>query len=645
MDLRTAEVRPNEIGTDTPPLAGLSKRGGGVVAQADNHADETRNLVHSFRNPGRFVMGHTGRSDELKAKDPLYALRHSAAHIMAQAVRRLYPQVKLAIGPPIEDGFYYDLDLPVKLTDEDLPKIEAEMAKIIKENHPFQQSFMDKREALQFFKQHGETYKLDILERIPDNKVSLFTDGEFADLCEGQHVKSTADVKAVKLLSVAGAYWRGDEHQAQLQRIYGTACLSAEELETYVKRIEEAKRRDHRRLGTELDLFSFEELAGPGVVFYHPKGALVRSLIEDYVKQQHLARGYELVATPHIFRTEIWKQSGHLEYYKEFMFLFEAEEQAFGIKPMNCPGHMLIYRARLRSYRDLPLRFFELGTVYRNEKSGVLHGLLRVRGFTQDDAHIFLQEDQLVEEIRQILNFEFDMLRAFGFTEYEVELSTRPEKHIGTPQSWEHAEAALRDAMKSRNLSFAVHEGEGAFYGPKIDIKIKDALGRRWQCGTIQCDFALPERFDLTYAGADGKAHRTIMVHRALLGSFERFLGMLLEHYAGALPVWLAPVQVMAIPIGDKFLGYAQQVVEMLRARGVRVRVDGRKEKMQAKIRDAQLQQIPYMVVVGEREAQAQGVAVRHRREGDLGSMSLEAFTARVVRESLPARQQEGKQP
>jgi len=570
---------------------------------------------------------------------------HTTTHILAQAVCRLFPNARYAIGPTIEEGFYYDFDVGRNFLPEDLEKIEAEMKKVIEENHTLEHMLWSKEEAVGFFEKKGQTFKVELIRELLADKVSIYRQGEFTDLCRGPHLKRTGLVRHFKLLTFSGCYWRANDKGQKLQRIYGTACLSAEELETYVKRIEEAKRRDHRRLGTELDLFSFEELAGPGVVFYHPKGALVRSLIEDYVKQQHLARGYELVATPHIFRTEIWKQSGHLEYYKEFMFLFEAEEQAFGIKPMNCPGHMLIYRARLRSYRDLPLRFFELGTVYRNEKSGVLHGLLRVRGFTQDDAHIFLQEDQLVEEIRQILNFEFDMLRAFGFTEYEVELSTRPEKHIGTPQSWEHAEAALRDAMKSRNLSFAVHEGEGAFYGPKIDIKIKDALGRRWQCGTIQCDFALPERFDLTYAGADGKAHRTIMVHRALLGSFERFLGMLLEHYAGALPVWLAPVQVMAIPIGDKFLGYAQQVVEMLRARGVRVRVDGRKEKMQAKIRDAQLQQIPYMVVVGEREAQAQGVAVRHRREGDLGSMSLEAFTARVVRESLPARQQEGKQP
>ncbi len=585
-------------------------------------------------------MGHTGQKEELKTRDPLYALRHSAAHIMAQAVRRLYPEAKLAIGPPIADGFYYDLDLPVKLTDEDLPKIEAEISKIVKENHLFQQSFMNKAEAKKFFEERGERYKLEIIEGISDGRVSIYSDGEFVDLCEGPHVSSTGEVKALKLLSLAGAYWRGDEHQPQLQRIYGTAYFNKAELAEHLKRLEEAKRRDHRRLGVELELFSFEELAGPGVVFYHPKGALVRSLIEDELKRLHFERNYELVATPHIFRTEIWKRSGHLDYYKDYMFLFEAEEQQFGIKPMNCPGHILIYNSRLRSYRDLPIRFFELGTVYRNEKSGVLHGLLRVRGFTQDDAHIFLREDQLVEEIERILDFEFEVIQMFGFTEFEIELSTRPEKFIGDAASWEHAEAALHQAMTSRGLSFAVHEGEGAFYGPKIDIKIKDAIGRNWQCGTVQCDFALPERFDLTYAGADGKPHRTIMVHRALLGSLERFLGMLIEHYAGALPMWLSPVQVMVVPIGDRFLEYGRQIISLLRAQGIRAQLDDRNEKMQAKIRDAQLQQIPYMAVVGERETASRVVAVRHRREGDLGAMSVETFIDRVGRERRPAQRQ-----
>ena len=442
-------------------------------------------------------MGHAGKSEELKARDPLYALRHSAAHVMAQAVRRLYPDTKLAIGPPIEDGFYYDLDLPVKLTEEDLPKIEAAMAKIIKEDHPFQQSFMAKPEALTYFGERGERFKRELIEALADSSVSLYTDGEFVDLCEGPHVRSTGEVKAVKLLSLAGAYWRGDEHQAQLQRIYGTAFPTPGELAAYLTRLEEARRRDHRRLGQELDLFSFQELAGPGVVFYHPKGALIRLLIEDELRRQHLARGYQFVATPHLFRTEMWKRSGHLEHYKDYMYLFEADEQGYGLKPMNCPGHILIYASRLRSYRELPMRLFELGTVYRNEKSGVLHGLLRVRGFTQDDAHIFCREDQLVQEITEILDFEFEVMRALGFADCEVELSTRPERFIGSPEAWTHAEAALRQALEARRLAFAVHEGEGAFYGPKVDITIKDAIGRSWQCGTIQCDFALPERFDL----------------------------------------------------------------------------------------------------------------------------------------------------
>jgi len=579
-------------------------------------------------------MGHAGQAEKLKASDRgLYALRHSAAHVMAQAVRRLYPGVKLAIGPPIEDGFYYDLELPTQLTDGDLPKIEAEMAKIIQADYPFEQTFIRKEEAVKSLTERGERYKLEIIDDIPDATLSLYTDGDFVDLCEGPHVASTSQVKAVKLLSVAGAYWRGDERNPQLQRIYGTAYFTAAELEAHLQRLEEAKRRDHRRLGKELGLFSFEELAGPGVVFYHPKGAMVRWLIEDYVRQVHLTKGYQPVVTPHIFRTDLWKQSGHLDYYRDFMFLFEADGIPYGIKPMNCPGHILIFSSTTRSYRDLPLRLFELGTVYRNEKSGVLHGLLRVRGFTQDDAHIFLREDQLVEEVHAILDFAFEVLLAFGFAEFEVELSTRPEKCIGTPEHWAQAEDALRSALEAKQVPYEIHAGEGAFYGPKIDLKIKDALGRSWQCGTVQCDFALPERFDLTYAGADGKSHRVVMLHRAILGSFERFFGMLLEHYAGALPLWLSPVQVVVIPLTERQVAYARQLATRLRQEGARVEVDERNEKMQAKIRDAQRSKVPYMLVVGAREADANTVAVRHRREGDLGPMSLEAFAQRVQTE------------
>ncbi len=572
-------------------------------------------------------------TDQGAAQD-LHALRHSAAHILAQAVKRLHPHVKLAIGPPIDEGFYYDLDLPVKLTDEDLPKIEAEMRRIVKDNYPFHQSFMTKAEALACFRERGERFKLELIDGIPDARVSLYTDGDFLDLCEGPHVASTGEVKVVKLLSVAGAYWRGDEHNAQLQRIYGTAFFREEDLEAYLKRVEEAKRRDHRKLGVELGLFSFQEMAGPGVVFFHPKGARVRWLIEDYVRTAHLSRGYQPVVTPHVFRTDIWKRSGHLDYYRDYMFLFESEAQSYGIKPMNCPGHILIYAATLHSYRELPLRLFELGTVYRSEKSGVLHGLLRVRGFTQDDAHIFLREDQLVGEIGEILDFAFEVLRAFGFPDYELELSTRPEKFIGTPESWDHAEAALRQALESRQVPYVVHAGGGAFYGPKIDMKITDAIGRSWQCGTIQCDFALPERFNLTYIGEDGKPHRVVMLHRALLGSLERFFGVLLEHYAGALPVWLAPVQAVVIPLTAQQQEPAQQLAQRLAAAGIRVEMDGRNEKMQARIRDAQLAQVPYMLIVGAREAASQQVAVRHRREGDLGAMGLEACVQRIAAEA-----------
>ena len=575
-------------------------------------------------------MGHAGQAEQLKGTDPLYALRHSAAHIMAQAVRRLYPDVKLAIGPPIEEGFYYDLDLPVRLTDEDLAKIEAEMAKIIRENHPFQQSFMPKAQAQAMLRQRGERYKLEILDGIADGKVSFYTDGEFVDLCEGPHVRSTGEVKAVKLLNVAGAYWRGDEHRPQLQRIYGTAYATSQELQAHLHRLEEAKRRDHRRLGVELGLFSFEDVAGPGVVFYHPKGALVRSLIEDEVKRRHLARGYQLVATPHIFRTDIWKQSGHLEYYKDYMFLFESEQQGFGIKPMNCPGHILIYKARRYSYRELPLRFFEMGTVYRNEKSGVLHGLLRVRGFTQDDAHIFLREDQLVEEIGRILAFEFEMLKTFGLTEHEMELSTRPEKFIGSPASWDHAEHALREAMTARGLPFTVHEGEGAFYGPKIDIKMLDALGRGWQGPTIQFDFNLPKRFGLTYIGPDSGRHPVIMIHRTVLGSMERFVGGLVEHYAGAFPTWLAPVQARVMTITDAQLPAAREAERRLLAQGVRAQGDFRNEKIGYKIREAQMEKVPYMLVIGAREAEAGQLAMRIRGVGDAGAVPVEEAVRRI---------------
>ena len=569
----------------------------------------------------------------------VHALRHSAAHVTAQAVKRLFPNVRLAIGPPIEQGYYYDIDCPVKITDEDLPKLEAEIAKIVKADFPFQQSFMSKQEALAFFAQRGEAFKVEIIRALEADPVSLYTDGEFVDLCEGPHVASTGRIPAIKLLSVAGAYWRGDERNPQLQRIYGTAFATREELDAHLKRLEEAKARDHRRLGRELGLFTFfEEIAGPGVVFYQPKGALVRMLIEDFIRQEHLRRGYQLVGTPHLFRAELWRRSGHLDYYKDYMFMLEADGIEYGVKPMNCPGHILLYQSQTRSWRDLPLRLFELGTVYRFEKSGVLHGLLRVRGFTQDDAHIFCRPEQLVEEIEGILGFCWDVLTAFGFTEYQVELSTKPAKAIGGAEDWERAEEALAEALRRRGVAFQTRPGEGAFYGPKIDVKITDALERSWQCSTIQCDFALPERFGLAYVGEDGKERRPIMLHRALLGSVERFLGTLIEHYGGALPVWLSPVQVVVVPISERAAAYAEEVAVALRAVGARVEVDRRNERMQAKIRDAQMAKVPYMAVVGEREAAAGAVSVRSRSAGDQGSVALAAFVQRLTQEIASRR-------
>jgi len=561
----------------------------------------------------------------------LERLRHSASHVMAQAIKRLWPETKLDDGPPTEDGFFYDVDCPVTISEEHFSQIEAEMKKIVKENHSFKQSFMERKKAAEFFKRKNEPYKVDrILNRIQDKEISIFTDGDFVDLCQGPHVARTEEIGAFKLLSVAGAYWYGKESNKMLQRIYGTAFYSQKELDQFLKVREEAKKRDHRKLGPALGLFTIEEEAGAGLVFYHPKGALVRKLIEDYVCERHLASGYQFVGTPHILRSDIWKQSGHLEYYKENMFLFEAEGQSFGVKPMNCPGHVLIYKSRLRSYRELPIRFFELGTVYRNERAGVLHGLLRVRGFTQDDAHLFCEENQLVAEIEGIIELTFEVMKDFGFHEWDVELSTRPEKFVGEIKDWDKAEAALTEAARRKFGEIKIAKGEGAFYGPKIDIKLKDVLGRLWQCATIQCDFALPARFNLSYAGADGKNHRPIMIHRAILGSLERFFGILIEQYAGAFPIWLAPVQAVVIPISEEQHAYARELTNNLKQGGIRVLLDDRNEKMQYKIREAQTEQIPYMVVVGEKEVNEEVVSVRERRAGDLGKMKLEAFVQRL---------------
>ncbi|MBU4140528.1 MAG: threonine--tRNA ligase [Candidatus Omnitrophica bacterium] len=563
----------------------------------------------------------------------LQTLRHSCAHILAAAVKELYPSAKLGIGPAIADGFYYDFERKNPFSLDELAGIEKRMRKLIEKDYKFEKEVLTKPEARKIFKKSGEPFKLELLQDIPGKEVSVFRSGKFVDLCRGPHVSSTGEVKFFKLLSVAGAYWRGSENNPMLQRIYGSCFLTGKELDDSLRLKEEAKKRDHRILGPKLGFFSFPEEAGPGLALYHPKGAMLRSLIEDYEKREHLKRGYQLVLGPHILKSDVWIRSGHYEYYKKSMYIFKIEGQEYAIKPMNCPAHMLIYKSAIRSWRDLPLRFFELGTVYRHEKSGVLHGLLRARGFTQDDAHIFCLPGRLCEEIVGVIDFVQEALNDFGFSEFTVDLSTRPHKYIGEDSDWQKATDALKEALKARGLKYGLNEGEGAFYGPKIDIKLKDALGRLWQCATIQCDFALPERFDLTYIGKDGKAYRPVMLHRVILGSLERFIGALIEHYAGAMPVWLSPVQAVIIPITDKQHKYAREVEEILKAHQIRVQLDARSELMQKRIRTAQLEKIPYMLIVGAREQAKREVAIRARAGGEQGTMKAEEFAKRVLTE------------
>jgi threonyl-tRNA synthetase len=550
---------------------------------------------------------------------------------MADAVKRLFPDACLAIGPAIEDGFYYDFDRSEPFKPEDLVAIENEMAKIIKEDLEFKREEISKKEALKLFAK--EPYKIELINKLEGGTVSIYTHGKFVDLCKGPHIKSTGGIKAFKLLSIAGAYWHGIATNPMLQRIYGTCFETGVALEDYLNKIEEAKKRDHRKLGKELDLFSFHDEVGPGLVFYHPKGALLRMLIEDYEKKEHLRAGYQIVMGPHILKSDIWVTSGHYEYYKDNMYIFKVDEEEYVIKPMNCPGHMLIYKSKMRSYRDLPIRYFELGNVYRREKTGVLHGLLRVRGFTQDDAHIFCLPDQLEQEIIGVIDFVIDTMKVFGFKDYKIGLSTRPPKSIGTDQMWERATNALKKSLDSKGMSYEINEGEGAFYGPKIDIMVKDALGRPWQCATIQCDFALPERFDLTYISAAGKKERPVMLHRVILGSLERFIGTLIEHYTGAFPVWLAPVQVLAIPITDRSHDYADSVFGLLQNEDIRVEVDKRNEKLQYKIREGELNKIPYMLIIGDKEKEAGTVSLRARKEGDIGPVKIEEFVKRIKKE------------
>ncbi|HQP91059.1 MAG TPA: threonine--tRNA ligase, partial [Candidatus Omnitrophota bacterium] len=529
----------------------------------------------------------------------LSTLRHSCSHVMAQAVKSLWPDVKLAIGPSIEDGFYYDFDKKEPFSPEDLEKIESRMREIIAKDLPFKKEELSKKDATALFTKLGENYKLELIRDILDENVSIYRTGDdFLDLCRGPHVISTSEVGAFKLLSIAGAYWHGIETNPMLQRIYGTAFSSQEDLKKYLLMLEEAKKRDHRKLGKELELFDiYQEEAGAGLVFYHPKGAVLRNILETYEKEEHLKRGYQMVITPHILKWDLWKTSGHASYYKENMYQLEIDDQEYAVKPMNCPGHVLIYKSKTRSYRDLPLRLFELGTVYRHEKSGVLHGLLRVRSFTQDDAHIFCLPEQVVPEIKSVVDFVFDTIKLFGFKEVKIEISTRPEKSIGTDEDWELATSALKNALDEKGLEYDINEGDGAFYGPKIDIKLKDCIGRYWQCATIQCDFAEPENFKISYVAADGKNCKPIMLHRVIFGSLERFIGVLIEHYAGNFPVWLAPEQVIIIPIKEDTFSFAKEVDALLRSKNIRSSIDFSQETLNKKIRNAEVQKIPYCLV------------------------------------------------
>jgi len=567
-----------------------------------------------------------------KSPEALEIIRHSTSHLMAQAVKELFPQAKVTIGPAIETGFYYDFDVDHPFTPEDLEKIEAKMAELAKADLKIVRKELSAADAIAMFKDMGEDYKVELIQDLGAQSVSIYTQGGFSDLCRGPHLPTTSRIKAFKLTSIAGAYWRGDEKRAMLQRVYGTAFPDKKELDAYLERIEEAKKRDHRKLGRELDLFSFSDEVGAGLVIWHPKGAMLRTVLEDFERKEHLKRGYDIVLGPQILKTELWQRSGHYENYRENMYFTTVDEQGYGVKPMNCLAHMMIYKSQLRSYRDLPLRYFELGTVHRHERAGVLHGLLRVRGFTQDDAHILCTPDQLDAEIKGVLAFVSDVMGIFGF-EYEMELSTRPEKSIGSDEAWALATNALHGALKDSGRPFEINEGDGAFYGPKIDIKLRDALDRRWQCATIQCDFTLPERFDLTYVDADGEKKRPVMVHRVILGAIERFIGVLIEHHAGNFPTWLAPVQAIIVTVTDNQIPYAQEAFNTLRAAGIRVQKDFRNEKLGFKIREAQLQKIPYMLVVGDKEVESGLVTPRLRNGKNLDGMTPEQFISFLEKE------------
>ena len=612
-------------------IAALLEQIGGKISREAIAAKLNGNVV-DLRTPlqDNVSIELVNFEDELGAD----VYRHTASHVMAHAVKRLYGDVRLGIGPAIADGFYYDFHFDEPLSPEELERIEGEMQKIIKEDLPLERTELSREAALQLFKEQGETYKLELIQDLPEEAViSCYGQGGFLDLCAGPHLVSTGRLKTVKLLNLAGAYWRGDEKRSMLQRIYGTAFPQKKLLDEYLLRLEEAKKRDHRKLGRELDLFSFHE-EGPGFPFYHPRGMIIRRELEQFWREEHRLAGYEEIQTPIILNRSLWEQSGHWDHYQENMYFTKIDEGDYAVKPMNCPGAMLVYKAGMYSYRDLPLRLAEMGQVHRHEKSGTLHGLMRVRSFTQDDAHIFMLAEQIEAEVAGVMELVDKFYRAFGFS-YNVELSTKPEKSMGSEAMWEQATDALHAVLSNKGIKFKINKGDGAFYGPKIDFHLRDSLGRTWQCGTIQLDFQMPEKFDLSYIGADGQKHRPAMIHRVVYGALERFIALLVEHYGGAFPTWLAPVQAVVIPITERQHAYAREVQESLRQEGIRVSLDNRSEKMGYKIREAQLQKIPYMLVAGEKEEAAGSVAVRQRETGDLGAVSLSEFQAKIKQEII----------
>ena len=612
---------------DVAKLIGPGLFKSAVAGKIEEHIFDLSHLIHTDST----ISIITKESD-----DGLEIIRHSTAHLMAHAVKELYPEVEVTIGPVIENGFYYDFAIDNPFTDEDLEKIENKMHEIAKQNLPISREVWQKKDAVEHFKNINENYKAEIIDDIPDDEdLSIYKQGDWMDLCRGPHVPSTKILNAFKLTKVAGAYWRGDSSNEMLQRIYGTAWADKKTLANYLDQLKQAEKRDHRRIGKDLDLFSIQEEAGSGLVFWHPNGSKVRQLIEDYWRKKHSDAGYELLYTPHIALDTLWETSGHTDFYKESMYEpMEDENRLYRLKPMNCPFHVLIYKNQLRSYRDLPIRWGELGTVYRHEMTGALHGLMRVRGFTQDDAHIFCTEDQVEKEITNILNLTIEILNAFTFDEYEIHLATKPEKSVGSDRIWDKATEALAQSLSSKNLEYLIDQKGGAFYGPKIDIKIKDAIGRLWQCSTIQLDFNLPERFDMQYIASDGKKHHPVMIHRTLLGSMERFFGILIEHFEGKFPLWLAPTQVVILTIAKSQNDYAEKIFEKLKKIGFRVRIDLRNEKIGSKIRDHTLKRVPYFIILGNKEVELDQISVRTQKGDDLGAMSVDQFVKKLTKET-----------